>query len=84
MTSIRILSEVTNPTKDGLQLPACPLTGCTCDVRFNFPSGSRTTLHANVDDVLTIGTIAECNAGTKDIAQSVADALIDLEWAEEI
>ena len=84
MTSIKLLNNLTKSTIDGFVMPKCQLVGCNCDIRFSYPTGARADIHSRVDDTLTIGTIAQCNAGIKDIVQSVADGLVSLKWAKVI
>ena len=82
MTDITILAAITKPTIDKFVMPVCRLSGCNCVIKMGYPSSARAALHSNVGDTLTVGTVAQCNAGTKDIIRSVADALITLGWAE--
>lgn len=84
MTNIKLLSSITNPTKDGFIMPACTLQGCSCHIRLDYPSSTRVSLHKNIGDTLSIGTIAQCKAGTKDIVQLVADGFISLGWAKAV
>lgn len=84
MTAIKLLDAIRYPTKDGFRMPLCQCEGCNCDIRITYNTGSGSTVHKFVDDILTIGTKTECNAGTKDIVQSFAEGMIKLGWAKYI